>query len=338
MDIKALEEQIRKQRELFGKGKDNGVSQPAADIKAASLPPIASDVNTGVSEPDSGRSDTDSGKSKSVIVSGLNTNRNTAAENSNTEISTGLQHASDLQDSNQQSLIPAAIPTLIIANTSMPKLTEKDIAIPQESLYCDDCNNDIADCTCNGEDTETEEEILASIGIVKPAPAPIIPATNNGKELNTVLGDGAIEDKIIDAAEIVAKEYAISTDDLKVFYNIFNQTTEKVKDLLPDQLEQKIMHLDRVIGAIKTMQTACKRLASDKLSKETKKEKAERAEREKSYKVPRRRTADYDGVDATGAIKTKEIGKLTKRDKLIKDLMLAGLSKEKATAIADGGE
>lgn len=294
----------------------NGLSQPAANPAPLPLPSTPAPVNMGLLPSESEYTNTDTG-----AVQDTDTRRKESSQSlqaSNTEASSGMQSAS-----NDKAL----------SSDNVEQIKEDNALIDPAEAYCDDCGKDISECDCIPTEDESEASILASLGITQTQIDKHKASNDNGKDLDAIINNSAIEENALSAAEIVAREYATTEDELIIFRNIFNQTHEKVKDLFPDQLEQKILHLDRAIKGIQAMQQACKRLASDKLEKESAKEKAERREREKSYKVPRRRTSEE--VDAHGAKKEIKGGK-TSRDKLIANLMLAGISREKAEAMADG--
>lgn len=346
MTMLSPEEYAKKQKEMLaaiGKDKDNGLSQSAPNVTPTTPSSISQDENTRIRLPehDARGNDSTAGTVESDAVSARPDNTDTAKD-SVTETSNGLQHEGDNEDvlSSNVTAIEVVDVSEKLSNESQEELDKEYTSIDPADAYCDECGKDIADCDClPTDDTEgqSEAEILASLGISaeqanKFKPEPI--HSDNGKDIENLTTNTDIESNLLSAAEIVAREYATTEDDLIVFRNIFNETHEKVKDLFPDQLEQKIMHLERVIKAIQAMQQACARLKSDKIEKETSKEKAERKEREKKYKIPRRRGSDE--VDKEGALKTKEVGKLSKRDKLIADLIKAGLSKDKAEALADG--
>lgn len=345
--------------------KANGLSQPAPDSQAVSLSPIPASVDKGIPTPGFRLPDNDEGTTKSDAVSeSVRIEQRAGEASGNTETSIGLQHEGNsakrdstdvisslvavtnelvLQEIQKEKELPAAEAANITQSTPIIEDINASVtSIDPQEAYCEACGKSVEDCDCiPDEDSEADDEtaILASLGISKDKQEIFKQKEDtakeaNGKDLDAIISSSDIEANTLSAAEIVAREYATTEDELRIFSNIFNQTTDKVKDLLPDQLEQKILHLDKAIKAIQAMQQACKRLATDKLDKETTKEKAERKEREKTYKVPRRRGSDE--VDSTGALKTKEIGKLSKRDSLVKTLMLAGLTKEKAEAMADG--
>lgn len=322
----------------LAKGKDNGSSEPATNPATIPSETIPASEHKGVSTNGLGLPDNDARGTEQNVIPGSN-DTGAGTKSNNSETSPGLQHEGNSEVLSEQPLtFTANVGIVDDKNVIIPTpIIEESIAVIDPSdAYCDECGKPVEDCDCiPSDDEESEASILASLGISKEKQETFKAkeSTANDKDISTLLENG-MEAGALSAAEIVAREYTVTEDELIVFRNAFNQTHEKVKDLLPDQLEQKVLHLDKVIKLIQAMQQACKRLASDKLEKETAKEKAERKEREKSYKIPRRRGSDE--VDSTGALKTKEVGSKTKREKLIATLMLAGLSKEKAEALADG--
>lgn len=318
----------------------NGLPKPAPTTEAVSSSSIPESIDARVSKDATGYTANDGSGVKSDAVSGTNDNSSGTA-NSDTEASPTVLNAGDSEACAESALVSS-----IVAATNAVVMEEianenQEATIDPQEAYCEACNKSVEDCDCVPDEeleVESEAAILASLGISKEQQETFkksepLPTTND-KDISAIVASDNTEDNLNSAAEIVAREYATNEDDLIVFRNIFNQTHEKVKDLLPDQLEQKILHLDKVIKAIQAMQQACKRLASDKKEKETKEEKAARYEREKKYKVPRRRGSDE--VDATGALKKNIKGGKSKRDNLIETLMKAGLSREKAEAMADG--